>query len=996
MSFIGNAANEAGKKAAQKAAQKSAQKAASSAAQKGAQSAASKGAEKVSKTTASKAASSAADKGAQSAGKLGDKAQSGAQKKLSEQKAAERTADRTNPLSGAGDPKKALKDPKTPREKTPDQRLEDLKEGQKQEKIGGKKDTANRDASGQKLADKPEGTKSLSEKRKEAKKLADERNREEEQTLGGKAKSVVRDVGGGAVSGAATGAAAGAVAGGVGAAPGAAIGAVKGAATGIVKNKTTRKMLIFAVLSPLIVIAIISSFIVGSVQSMLISSVSVSEGGSDTKDLALASGIKQQTLDNVYGASSTSNYPWTLTLAWQDILKDSTDDNVKTFPATKFSVAMENADPTGKHRNMIYKTTQNPEDKGGGLIIPDDDVTKKAQEETRNAWVEAILAAGTPDGANPEANAPVDAAKNGSNMMVIGDSTAVSAGTVMMQRFPGVLSDSAAGLSMSSAPSVIEKAKGTGGLRPYVVIALGTSAPTQDYLQTVYDAVGPDRGIVFVTGYIKDGSPKPDSATPSPSPSASDGATPTPAATLDNSWVAGSNQAMKDFAAAHSNVKVADWASAVADHQDYLAPDGFSIQSGDGSVLYSNLISEAVNALPMMKIKPGITKAQAEQIYDRAVTLALGVGLKSCVTPATNPVAGNGGDLAEVQQTYVKNTISTAKGMFPGNDAAARQAATIALMTMSVETGFKNYANSNVPFSLSIPHDAVGSDHDSVGLMQQRVSGSWGAAGGSTWSSDPNGVVTRLMTPPFAIGKFIQALAGKDGWETGNKGVLAQDVQVSAFPDRYAEKESEANALISKFWDGSPSTPPDPNLGWFGAPPDPNKPPLLPGSGSACGAAAALGTGTMGVGTLPVPVGVTHISSTYGPRDCSDGISTCFHRGVDLAGSGGTNGDYCVQDIPIYSIANGVVSAVNDPSLGPNNALGIKYSDQLTFYYLHMPPESIKVKVGDSVTAGQQIGLMGSFGQSTGCHIHLETHVNGERIDPLPIIEQGFGVTLPR
>lgn len=991
MSFIGNAANEAGKKAAAKAAQKSAQKAASSAAKKGAEGAAKKGVESSAQKAATKATSSAAGKSTEAASKLGDKSKSGVQKKLADQKSAERVADKSNPLSGAGDPKKTLSDPKTPRQKTPDQKLEDLKAAEKQNTVGGKKDSANRDASGREIGDKPEGTKTFREKSKEAKKLADERSREEEQTLGGKTKSIVRDVGGGAATGAATGAAAGAVFGGVGAAPGAAIGAVKGAATGIVKNKTTRKMLIFALLSPLIVVALIAAFVFGAMQSMMISSVAADQGGADTKDLALASGVTQETLDDIYGGSGSSNYPWTLTLAWEDILKNSTDENVKSFPEGKFAVEMEKIDPAGNYRNMIYKTVQNSEESGGGLSIPDDDVTKEKQEETRKVWVDAILAAGTPDGTDAEASGPVDAPKNGDNILVIGDSLTSSSRSVLNSRFPGIAADASVGRSMSSAQQSIENAKDNGSLRSYVVIALGTAAPTQDHLQSAYDAVGEGRGVVFVTGYIKDGSPAPgsgdtgDGATPAP--------TPTEPSTLDNSWVAESNQAMKDFAAEHDNVVVADWAAVIADHTEYLAADGFNIQSNEGSILYANVISEAVSSLPTMKIEPGITKRQAEQIYDRAVTLALGVGMNSCLSStSTEPVDEDslGTAIAEKQQAHIKTAMGVAKGMFPDNNAAARQAAIISLMTMSVETGFKNYANSTVPFSMTIPHDAVGSDHDSVGLMQQRVGGSWGNAGDSTWSSDPNGVVTRLMTPAFSIGKFIQVLSSKDGWLTGNKGELAQSVQISAFPDRYAEKESEANSLMAQYWDSAPAISPDPNLGWNGA--------EVTGestAGSACGD-VLLGTGTMGIGALPVPEGSSSISSVYGPRDCSDGISTCFHRGVDLAGFGGTNGDYCVKDIPIYSIANGVVVAYNDQSLGPNNALGIKYSDQLTYYYLHMPLESIPVNVGDKITAGQQIGLMGSFGQSTGCHIHIETHVNGERIDPVPIIEQGFGVTLPR
>lgn len=807
MSFIGDAAASAGKKAAAKGAAKAAEKGA----QKGAQAATEKAASTAAQKGAEKTTQKAAEKGTQTAGnKLGEASQSGAQK-LSDAKNASETASKTNPLDGVGrDPKKALADPKAKVEKTPDQKLEDLKHNEKKKDAtpGSKKDDVKRDVSGQAEKEKPEETKTLREKAKDAKKVSDERSREEEQTTKGKAKSIVKDVGGGAASGAAAGAATGAVAGGVGALPGAAIGAVKGAATGIVKNKTTRKGLIFLLFSPLIILAIVGTFMIGAMQSMLVSTVSVSEGGQDTAELAVASGIDQETFDAVYASSDSSNYPYTLTLAWNDLLSTGDDEEDQAvFPQSAFDVAMEEVDPTASYRNMIYRTEQNPLSEGGGLRIPETDEVKEAQEELRAVWVDAIFKAGN--------------------------------------------------------------------------------------------------------------------------------------------------------------------------------------QEGEESLL---------------------DEKKAEQIYDKAVTLALGVGIDSCTAPSnTDPGSV---DLEEAQKQHAITAMGVAKGMFPGDVEAQKQAATIALMTMAVEGGFKNYAHSgnpsqkardNTPFSQadwdklgtvsqSLPHDAIGQDHDSIGLMQQRASGSWGNSGDSNWQSDADGVIKRLMTPSFSIGKFIQVLTQKvpDWKTTSDRGGAAQTVQVSAFPDKYAERESEALSLISQHWASAPEVKPDAALGWDGAEQNPGE----TTQGAACG--ATLGEGTMGVGAPPIDEGNGTVSSVFGPRDCSDGISSCFHEGVDLSGVGGTAGNYCVKDIPVYSISSGIVEQAPDPGYGANNAIAIKYSEQLTFYYLHSPMDKFKIKVGDAVEAGQQITSMGSFGASTGCHLHIETHVEGEKVDPVPIIEQGFGVILPR
>ncbi len=106
-----------------------------------------------------------------------------------------------------------------------------------------------------------------------------------------------------------------------------------------------------------------------------------------------------------------------------------------------------------------------------------------------------------------------------------------------------------------------------------------------------------------------------------------------------------------------------------------------------------------------------------------------------------------------------------------------------AVATGIVETGLKNYANSNVADSLNLPHDKVGSDHDSVGVFQQR----------QTW-----GKTEDLMDPTKAAGKYYDALTKVQGKDSMTVGQRAQAVQRSAFPDRYDQKADEAQALIDK------------------------------------------------------------------------------------------------------------------------------------------------------------------------------------------------------
>lgn len=110
--------------------------------------------------------------------------------------------------------------------------------------------------------------------------------------------------------------------------------------------------------------------------------------------------------------------------------------------------------------------------------------------------------------------------------------------------------------------------------------------------------------------------------------------------------------------------------------------------------------------------------------------------------------------------------------------------AKVGLMTALQESGLRMYANKNVPDSLNYPHDAVGSDYDSLNPFQQRV---------KYW-----GTVAQLMNLDYAINAFYAALVRAPGWAVMRPGVAAQRVQVSAYPDAYAKWEQAADVLIDR------------------------------------------------------------------------------------------------------------------------------------------------------------------------------------------------------
>jgi hypothetical protein len=107
----------------------------------------------------------------------------------------------------------------------------------------------------------------------------------------------------------------------------------------------------------------------------------------------------------------------------------------------------------------------------------------------------------------------------------------------------------------------------------------------------------------------------------------------------------------------------------------------------------------------------------------------------------------------------------------------------IAVATAMQESTLLNRASEVLPESKRYPHQGTGSDHDSVGLFQQRTSTGWGP-------------VASLMQPEYAATKFYQGLLRVPGWQNMALTYAAQAVQVSAFPEAYAKHEAGATAIV--------------------------------------------------------------------------------------------------------------------------------------------------------------------------------------------------------
>ncbi|MEU5785707.1 hypothetical protein [Micromonospora lupini] len=113
-----------------------------------------------------------------------------------------------------------------------------------------------------------------------------------------------------------------------------------------------------------------------------------------------------------------------------------------------------------------------------------------------------------------------------------------------------------------------------------------------------------------------------------------------------------------------------------------------------------------------------------------------------------------------------------------------RRALVVALATAMQESNLYNLASDVLPESTQYPHQGSGADHDSVGLFQQRPSSGWGT-------------VAELMRPSYAARAFYTALAEIPGWEDMSVTAAAQAVQISAFPDAYAQHEERATTVAA-------------------------------------------------------------------------------------------------------------------------------------------------------------------------------------------------------
>lgn len=177
-------------------------------------------------------------------------------------------------------------------------------------------------------------------------------------------------------------------------------------------------------------------------------------------------------------------------------------------------------------------------------------------------------------------------------------------------------------------------------------------------------------------------------------------------------------------------------------------------------------------------------------LWDRAGG-SLGVtGIVPSGLSATN-VNGESVTLTQQQLTRAATVIAVGK-----SEEVPARGQLIAIMTALTESSLRVLSSTRAyPQSVTVPNDGDGSDHDSVGLFQQRPAAGWGT-------------VENLMDPVWSSRAFYGGATGPnggsprglldiEGWQVMEPGAAAQAVQVSAFPDRYAVNRPVAEKVLS-------------------------------------------------------------------------------------------------------------------------------------------------------------------------------------------------------
>lgn len=318
------------------------------------------------------------------------------------------------------------------------------------------------------------------------------------------------------------------------------------------------------------------------------------------------------------------------------------------------------------------------------------------------------------------------------------------------------------------------------------------------------------------------------------------------------------------------------------------------------------------------------------------VVIMLGGAKPAAATSCTAPAA------TVAATTPPAETGAPAPGEFSkeqlGNAAAIMRAARKLGLPRSAEVLGVQTALDESGLRVLDRGDAVGPD--SRGLFQQRGNGAWGS-------------YEDRMDPEISATNFFKALKEVQGWESLDPAEAIHRVQRNANAGDYTPFREQALRIVSQV------------------------------SGSEVGESdvtCAKAGGTVSrdlAGKWVSPLPGAQITSPYGPRTGElDPLGRNFHFGLDFATPEHPGTEVAAADMRI-TIATDVDGNTGAGTHVKGDTLDGKY----TLSYSHMQTGSLRVKVGDVVSAGTPLGTEGATGNVTGRHLHFEVFL-GKFEDP--------------
>ncbi|APZ34178.1 peptidase M23 [Microbacterium aurum] len=353
----------------------------------------------------------------------------------------------------------------------------------------------------------------------------------------------------------------------------------------------------------------------------------------------------------------------------------------------------------------------------------------------------------------------------------------------------------------------------------------------------------------------------------------------------------------------------------------------------------------AAAAIVLLFLAPSVVLVGVAAVVNPAMTACAPGSLIVGPIPDSLTATTRNGETITLNKTQLTHaaTIITTGSQTAG---VGRPGVVIALMAALTESTLRMLANTGTyPESADYPNDGNGGDRDSLGLFQMRPQSGWGT-------------VADLMDPTYQARAFYGGPTGPNypsprglldipGWQSMDPGEAAQAVEVSAYPDRYQNYQPVAEAILAALTRPAPT-------GVGGAPVVPETTRIV----------------------FPLPEGTWVRTSPFGWRTHPTTGERSFHTGSDFAAADGT---------PILAAADGVV-VLAEFSGGYGGLIVIEHTvggQRVASYYAHMWEHGIHVTGGQTVTAGQHIGDVGSSGQSTGPHLHFEIYPGGRGAEPV-------------